>query len=106
MCKALKNVSITLLTGKSEHHDAFGFINTLPNEALQVEYLCHHLHEAYSILMETDEENQKNLKKWKKCIMDSSEEVNRGMLGQPLYVVCRFFKVWSQAAILTNLVNS
>ena len=73
-----RKTSLTLNfdAGKTEHVDAFGFVHSLPNEALQVEYLCNHLREAYDIIIEMNGDNQKNLSKWKKCIMDSSEDVS------------------------------
>jgi len=65
-----------LFLGKTEHIDTFSFIHHLPNDALQVQYLCDYLREAYDVLIETDEDNQKTTKKWKKCIMDNPENVS------------------------------
>ena len=61
---------------KTEHTNAFSFIHFLPNKSLQVQYLCQHLYEAYKVMMKIDDENRKNIKKWKSCIMDSSEEAS------------------------------
>ncbi|XP_076803369.1 uncharacterized protein LOC143447247 isoform X2 [Clavelina lepadiformis] len=60
--------------GKVEHVDVFGFVHALPNEALQVEYIAHHLQDAFDVLADSNVDNQNNLKKWKAFISDNSEQ--------------------------------
>nr|XP_009861938.1 TBC1 domain family member 2B-like [Ciona intestinalis] len=74
--------------GKTEHTDMFGFIHNLPNEVLQIEYLCSHLTEAYDALLDASEENQKLVKKWKSFMHEHSEKFEVTPQLQKLILQC------------------